>query len=70
MKHTLIFWFQGVVVAVGSGARGKDGTFLPPLVKPGDKVLLPEYGGHNYKDNGKEYTLYRDEDILGILKDQ
>jgi chaperonin GroES len=60
---------QGVVVSVGQGHRNKDGNLLPLTVKEGDKVLLPEYGGNNVKIGDKEYVLYRDEDILGILKD-
>ena len=33
------------VVAVGPGARNKDGGVIPMSVAVGDKVLLPEYGG-------------------------
>ncbi|KAI1237050.1 10 kDa heat shock protein, partial [Lamprotornis superbus] len=36
---------QATVVAVGSGARGKNGEIQPVSVKVGEKVLLPEYGG-------------------------
>jgi len=60
---------EGVVVAVGTGLRKKDGSSIPPLVQTGDKVLLPEYGGHPVKLSGKDYVLFRDEDLLGILKD-
>lgn len=42
-------------------------------VKAGDRVLLPEFGGQAVKlDEGpqkKEFLLYRDEEILGILQD-
>lgn len=31
----------------------------------GDKVLLPEYGGHTVKMGDAELHLYREEDILG-----
>lgn len=33
------------VVAVGPGARNKDGAIIPMTIAIGDKVLLPEYGG-------------------------
>uniref|UniRef100_A0A1B0ADE6 10 kDa heat shock protein, mitochondrial n=1 Tax=Glossina pallidipes TaxID=7398 RepID=A0A1B0ADE6_GLOPL len=37
---------QGTVIAVGPGARGNQSdVHVPPLVKAGDRVLLPEYGG-------------------------
>ena len=37
----------------------------PPAFQAGDRVLLPEYGGHTVKIADEEFTLYRDEDILG-----
>ena len=40
-------------------------TLLPVLLQAGDRVLLPEYGGHTVKIGEEELTLYRDEDILG-----
>jgi chaperonin GroES len=40
---------SGKVVAVGHGARAKDGSVIPVAVKEGDVVLLPEYGGTEVK---------------------
>ena len=37
---------EGEVVAVGPGALAKDGTRVQMVLKAGDRVLLPEYGGH------------------------
>ena len=37
---------EGEVVAVGPGAIGKDGARIQMVLKAGDRVLLPEYGGH------------------------
>jgi chaperonin GroES len=45
---------EGVVLAVGPGRRNKDGELIPPSVKEGDKVLLPEYGGSLVKMDNKE----------------
>nr|ANM86790.1 Cpn10 [Stygiella incarcerata] len=58
---------EGKVLEVGAGARTRDGQVVPMNVKPGDRVLLPEFGGLGVKFGDKEYFLYRDEDILGIL---
>jgi len=60
---------EGVVISVGAGARQSDGKIVSPQVKEGDKVVLPEYGGSQLKLNGEEYTLLREVDLLGILKD-
>jgi len=60
----------GKVVAVGPGAKTKDGNIIPIDVKEGDTVLLPEYGGTAVKLGGseeKEFVLYRNDDLLGIL---
>ncbi|XP_024391810.1 10 kDa chaperonin, mitochondrial [Physcomitrium patens] len=63
---------SGVVVATGPGAKSKDGTLIPCDVKSGDTVLLPEYGGTPVKlqgQEGKEFLLYRNDDLLGVLQD-
>eukprot|EP00887_Chlorella_sp_A99_P003404 scaffold7.g3404.t1 len=58
---------SGVVVAVGPGRRTNTGELVAPAVKEGDNVLLPEYGGTPVKLEENEYTLYRDDELLGIL---
>eukprot|EP00164_Ancoracysta_twista_P004577 GFYU01006179.1.p1 GENE.GFYU01006179.1~~GFYU01006179.1.p1 ORF type:complete len:100 (-),score=32.00 GFYU01006179.1:457-756(-) len=58
---------EGKVVAVGEGARNRDGNVVAPTLKEGNTVLLPEYGGNTVKLNDTEYVLYREEDILGVL---
>ncbi|OVA10578.1 Chaperonin Cpn10 [Macleaya cordata] len=45
---------SGKVVAVGPGARDRDGKLIPVSLKEGDTVLLPEYGGTEVKLNEKE----------------
>ncbi|RWS17375.1 10 kDa heat shock protein-like protein [Dinothrombium tinctorium] len=56
---------SGTVVAVGPGAKNEKGDVMPVSVKVGDKVLLPEYGGHKIEIDDKEMYLFRDSDILG-----
>lgn len=56
---------NATVVAVGPGGRAHNGEIIPVSVKPGDKVLLPEYGGNKIEIDSKEYYLFRDSDILG-----
>lgn len=61
---------QGVVVAVGPGARNPGGNgYLPVAVKEGDRVLLPKYGGTKVDmDDKREYMLFRESDILAKLE--
>lgn len=37
------------MIAVGPGAPDKDGRIVPTIVKTGDKVLLPGWGGNSIK---------------------
>lgn len=59
---------EGKVIAVGAGARTSDGTLIAPVVKEGDNVLLPEYGGSKVVVDGKDLFLYRDDDLLGLIQ--
>ncbi|XP_019167617.1 PREDICTED: 10 kDa chaperonin, mitochondrial-like [Ipomoea nil] len=61
---------SGKVVAVGPGLRDKAGNVVPVALKEGDTVLLPDYGGTQVKLDDKEFHLYRDEDILGVLHEK
>lgn len=45
------------MVAVGPGARDRDGKHIPVNLKEGDTVLLPEYGGTEVKLGEKELVL-------------
>ncbi|XP_063535526.1 10 kDa heat shock protein, mitochondrial [Cydia strobilella] len=60
---------HGEVIAVGPGARKDNGEFVPLMVKIGDKVLLPEYGGTKVSldSEEKEYHLFRESDILAKI---
>jgi chaperonin GroES len=59
---------EGDVIAVGTGKRDDDGKLMPFNVKVGDRVLMPKYGGTEVKLNDLEYTIIREEDILGVLE--
>lgn len=59
---------QGVVVAIGPGARKDDGTFLPLGVEVNDMVLLPQYTMQKVRVDGKDYYVLPSTDILAIIK--
>ncbi|CAG5133451.1 unnamed protein product, partial [Candidula unifasciata] len=56
---------EATVIAVGPGARKENGNVVPPSVKVGDRVLLPQYGGTKVSFEEKEYYLFKDGDLLG-----
>ena len=51
---------EAKVLAVGPGGLDKDGRRVEVSVKPGDRVLIPPYGGNAVKVGEEEYTLFRD----------
>lgn len=60
----------GEVVAVGPGKQLENGNVRATLVKIGDTVLLPEYGGSKVTlADEQEVFIYRDDDIMGTLHD-
>lgn len=58
---------RGEVVATGKGRITEDGKTMPLDVKAGDSVLFGKYSGTEFKLDGEEYLMMREEDILGIL---
>jgi chaperonin GroES len=61
---------EGEVVAVGKGKRLEDGTIAELDVKVGDRILFGKYSGSDFKLDGKEYMIMREDEILGILNKQ
>ena len=58
---------EGIVVAVGSGARGKDGDLIALDVKAGDKVLFGKWSGTETTIDGEELLIMQESDIMGIV---
>jgi chaperonin GroES len=58
---------QGKVIALGTGGRDDQGKAIPFRIKVGDTVLMPKYGGTEFKMDGKDYQIVREDDILGVL---
>jgi len=60
----------GKVIAVGDGLFTQNGVAIPMTVKVNDEVLLPSYGqGQEVKVGKETYILYRESDLLAVLKD-
>ncbi len=59
---------QGVILAVGPGARDEDGDRIAMDVAVGDKVLYAKYSGTEVKVEGKKLLILREDDILAIIE--
>ena len=58
---------EGIIVSVGSGARGKDGKIVPLEVQVGDKVLFGKWSGTETTIQGDELLIMQESDIMGII---
>lgn len=59
---------QGIVVAVGAGARDEAGKLIPMTLKEGDKVLFSKWSGTEIKISGEDLLIMKESDVLGILE--
>jgi len=59
---------EGEVVAVGPGAISESGKVSPMDVKVGDVVLFGKWSGTEVKIDGKEYSIMKETDIMGVSK--
>ncbi|KAJ9195161.1 hypothetical protein DTO166G4_3642 [Paecilomyces variotii] len=60
---------EASVLAVGPGAVDRNGNKIPVSVAPGDKVLIPQFGGSPVKVGDEEYHLFRDSEILAKIRE-
>ena len=55
---------RGRVLAVGPGARDKDGTRIQMDVAEGDEVIFSKYGGTEVKLGSDDVLILRESDLL------
>lgn len=58
---------EGEIVATGNGKVMDTGQTMKLDVKNGDRILFTKYTGNDVKIDGEEYTIMREDDILGIV---
>lgn len=58
---------EGVVIAIGNGRLLDNGDRSPIDVQEGDRVLFAKYGGTEFKLDGEEYLVLKENDILAIV---
>ena len=60
---------EGVIEAVGPGARDEAGKIITPDVKVGDRVLFGKWSGTEVKLDGEELLILKETDLMGIVED-
>ena len=58
---------EGIIEAVGPGARDESGKVVALDVKAGDRVLFGKWSGTEVKIDGKDLLIMKESDILGII---
>jgi chaperonin GroES len=58
----------GEVLSVGPGGYDEYGNFQEITLRPGQKVLLPNYGGSVVEHNNQKLSIYKDSEILAVLE--
>jgi chaperonin GroES len=59
---------EGKVVAVGKGKYSDEGKLIPTEVKAGDRILFGKYSGSEFKHEGEDLLILREDDILGVIE--
>lgn len=59
---------RGEIIAVGAGKVLDNGDLRALAVKVGDIVLFGKYSGTEFKINGQELVVMREDDIMGIVE--
>jgi chaperonin GroES len=58
---------EGTVIAVGAGRLLDNGERAALDIREGDRVLYAKYGGTEFKLEGEEYLVLKENDILAII---
>lgn len=58
---------EGIVIAVGAGAKDDDGERIAMDVKEGDKILFGKWSGTEVTLDGKELIIMKESDIMGVI---
>ncbi len=59
---------EGLVVAVGAGARDEDGDRIAMDVAEGDRILFGKWSGTEVTVGGEELLMMKERDIMGIVE--
>jgi chaperonin GroES len=58
---------EGVIEAVGPGARDESGKIVALDVKAGDRILFGKWSGTEVKIDGQDLLIMKESDIMGII---
>ncbi|MBI4040353.1 MAG: co-chaperone GroES [Deltaproteobacteria bacterium] len=59
---------EAEVVAVGAGKLLDSGKVQPLNVHVGERIIFSKYSGTEFKLDGIEHLIIREEDVLGVVQ--
>ena len=59
---------EAEVVAVGDGKALESGKKQPLSVQVGERIIFSKYSGTEFKLDGIEHLIIREEDVLGVVQ--
>jgi len=59
---------EGEVLAIGPGKVLDSGKRVASEIQVGQRVLFAKYAGTEIKQDGQEYLILRESDIMGIVE--
>jgi len=59
---------EGIIEAVGPGARDESGKINAPDVKAGDRILFGKWSGTEVKLDGRDIVIMKESDIMGVIE--
>ena len=61
---------EGRIVAVGDGKLTEDGSRVALSVNVGDRIIFGSYAGTSIKEEGQEYLILGESEILAIVDEK
>lgn len=58
--------YEGLVVAIGPGARNNQGQTMPMDVQPGDWVIYSRMAGVPVEYKGEKFLIINERDVIAI----
>lgn len=58
---------EGEVIAVGPGRANDEGKTIPIGLKKGDLIIYAKYGGTELKEDGEDYLLLSERDVMAKI---
>ncbi len=60
----------GEIIAVGPGRQNMGGDIIPTILKVGETVTFPSFGGQRVFIGQEEFLIYKEADIFAILENE